>query len=121
MRRVPELDGLRGFAGILVVAHHLWPEVLFFGWAAVDLFFVLSGYLITRIILENGGPGFLWTFYARRSLRIWPIYYISILVLLTCTQPEPGAVPFYLLYIQNIPHYWGGHMPVWHEFVHSWT
>lgn len=109
MRRIPELDGLRGLAALLVVGQHFWPDTFCFGWAAVDLFFVLSGYLITNVILDNGGgPGFLLKFYARRNLRIWPIYYLTILTMVTCTHPELGAVPYHLFYLQNIPSNWGG-------------
>jgi peptidoglycan/LPS O-acetylase OafA/YrhL len=122
VKRVPELDGLRGLAAALVVVHHLWPQTFAFGWAAVDLFFVLSGYLITGICLENGDKkGFFPAFYARRSLRIWPIYYLAIFAALLCTRPEPGAVPYYLVYLQNLPGYWAGRMPVWHEMAHTWT
>jgi peptidoglycan/LPS O-acetylase OafA/YrhL len=74
MERVPELDGLRVFAATVIVAYHLCGYALPWGWAAVDLFFVLSGYQITGNILEGGGdPGFFRAFYARRALRILPI------------------------------------------------
>src|SRR5262249_4984586 len=71
--RVAELDSLRGFAALAVIVFHANPQWIPFGWAAVDLFFVLSGYLITSIILANGGAsGFLRNFYIRRGLRTWP-------------------------------------------------
>ena len=74
MRRIAEFDGLRGLAAVVVVAYHLSGQKFLYGWAAVDLFFVLSGYLITGIILrEREQPDFLRMFYARRCLRIWPI------------------------------------------------
>jgi peptidoglycan/LPS O-acetylase OafA/YrhL len=106
MRRIPELDGLRGLAALTVVVFHLYPTVMPFGWAAVDLFFVLSGFLITGIILEQKDqPRFLRTFYVRRSLRIWPIYYVTLAVLLIAGNiPWRCWLPF-ALYLQNTGFY----------------
>jgi len=65
--RVLELDSLRALAAIGVLIFHL-PLGFWFGASGVDLFFVLSGYLITSIILQNcHKKGFLLNFYARRS------------------------------------------------------
>ena len=73
MRRVPELDSLRAFAAVVVLFFHLDPLRYFPGWTGVDLFFVLSGFLITSIILRDAGSeNFYVTFYARRTLRICP-------------------------------------------------
>ncbi|HEX5269285.1 MAG TPA: acyltransferase, partial [Gemmataceae bacterium] len=85
----PGLDGLRGVAILLVMAFHflivlpptssasVWLTALLrAGWCGVDLFFVLSGFLITGVLLDaKGSPGFFRTFYARRTLRIFPLYY----------------------------------------------
>src|SRR5262245_4877090 len=77
--RVAELDSVRGLAALAVLVYHANSAWLPFGWAAVDLFFVLSGYLITSIIVRNGdSAGFLRNFYVRRGLRTWPIYYLLI-------------------------------------------
>src|ERR1022692_2310156 len=90
MARVGELDSLRGLAALAVIIFHAKEAWLPFGWAAVDLFFVLSGYLITSIILRQGGtPGFLRNFYIRRGLRTWPIYYLLIAVVIVLS-PEIG-------------------------------
>jgi len=90
---IPELDGLRGIAVLLVLVYHLdidWHlgilhHMAEWGWVGVDIFFVLSGFLITRILLNAGERTHpLRTFYIKRALRIWPLYY----VLLACTCGE---------------------------------
>ena len=80
MRRIKELDSIRGLAALAIVFFHLWRHALSILGTAVDLFFVLSGYLITTIILTNAlNDHFLFSFYMRRGLRIWPIYYLTLL------------------------------------------
>jgi len=78
---IPALDGLRGLAILLVLAGHLphfHGEIARFG---VDLFFILSGFLITRILLYNREQGIpLRYFLARRAVRIFPIYYLTLLL-----------------------------------------
>jgi peptidoglycan/LPS O-acetylase OafA/YrhL len=90
----PQLDGLRGLAVLLVLAHNLsiietsdtllqklWTFFVGAGWIGVQLFFVLSGYLITGILLdERGRPRQLRDFYVRRALRIFPLYYAFLAV-----------------------------------------
>ena len=81
----PALDGLRGMAILLVVLLHNFGfmNYFFFGWLGVDLFFVLSGFLITEILLNNlNKPFFLRNFYMRRVLRIFPLYYIVLILFL---------------------------------------
>ena len=81
----PALDGLRGLAILLVVAYHNFGfiNLTFFGWLGVDLFFVLSGFLISDILLNSiGKKNFLKNFYTRRILRIFPLYYLSLLLFL---------------------------------------
>jgi peptidoglycan/LPS O-acetylase OafA/YrhL len=106
---VPALDGVRGIAVSAVLALHFgvaadftnrfpsplsnWLErVLYAGWAGVDLFFVLSGFLITSILLASkDGAGYFRRFYARRVLRIFPLYYtalVLVLVLLPRVAPD---------------------------------
>ena len=83
--RVAELDGLRGLAALSVVVAHYFGEgphglrAFTFGWIGVDVFFVLSGFLIGSIILKGRDePHFLASFYLRRALRILPIYMLTI-------------------------------------------
>lgn len=93
--RIPELDGLRGLAILLVLLCHfvgnsdhtalpLWLDrmcwVLRSGWMGVDLFFVLSGFLIGSILLASrDSSGYFQTFYVRRVHRILPIYFLLML------------------------------------------
>jgi len=91
---VPILDGLRGVAILLVLMTHfcvftyrpfmdlVFMKVAALGWIGVDLFFVLSGYLITGLLLDaKGQPWYFRTFYARRVLRIFPLYYGFLVIL----------------------------------------
>jgi peptidoglycan/LPS O-acetylase OafA/YrhL len=87
--RIPELDGLRGVAVLSVVLAHYLGDVqhrlpfLDLGWVGVCLFFVLSGFLIGSILLEyRDVDNYLVTFYARRAFRIFPIYYLVIVLTL---------------------------------------
>lgn len=86
MRRVRELDGLRAVAILLVLGCHyegfarLAHGVLEFGWVGVDIFFVLSGYLITTILIGSKNlPKPYRTFYSRRAFRILPPYFAVLL------------------------------------------
>lgn len=81
-RRIPELDGLRGIAAVGVVLFHWMPTYTFWMWSFVDLFFVLSGFLITGILLRDfqAGKLSLKAFWINRILRIWPVYYATLLV-----------------------------------------
>lgn len=129
--RVPELDGLRGIAILMVLFFHFttymaqlrnWHTtgLLFFlvdvsqvGWAGVDLFFVLSGYLITGILLDSVGHRHYYrNFIVRRSLRIFPLYYASLVFYCVLTY-LPGEIRWkdfldaagggwYLIYLGNI-------------------
>ena len=128
MQRIKELDSIRGLAALIIVIYHLWfPAVGALG-LAVDLFFVLSGYLITVIILDNAlTEGFLFSFYARRSLRIWPVYYLTLgaVVLINGFLPTPGNLadlPLYLTYTQEVAHSWMGREPTFPlAFRHTWS
>jgi peptidoglycan/LPS O-acetylase OafA/YrhL len=76
IQHIPELDGIRGTAILLVLFYHLHVPLFDIGWCGVDLFFVLSGFLITSILLNTkGSPSYFSSFYARRMLRIFPLYF----------------------------------------------
>ena len=138
MRRVSEFDALRGLAALGVLLFHLqdrfgtWTH---FGFTGVHLFLILSGYLITGIILRHiDSPGFFRAFYARRILRIWPIYYLTIGFLVIFQRyhyfnpPSLSGLPYYLSFTQFLWSYpvLGGILPhprgtTIHAFEHSWT
>ena len=80
----PEIDGLRAIAVVSVLLFHTFPQILPGGFVGVDIFFVISGYLITQIIFQElqNNHFKLWNFYQRRIRRIFPALLI---VFLTCT------------------------------------
>lgn len=111
----PALDGLRAIAILWVIPHnagfleaphyeHIWrhPEGWFLwiadhlaqmGWIGVQLFFVLSGFLITRILLRSRhSDNYFSSFYARRALRILPLYYLTLTIIFVIL-PWLGALP----------------------------
>jgi peptidoglycan/LPS O-acetylase OafA/YrhL len=104
--RIKELDGLRGIAVLAVIdCHYLaWYPALGapYGWLGVDLFFVLSGFLITSILLElREKEHYFKIFYARRALRIFPPYYLAIVVYLSVSiaLAMPGTLRIWTQYI----------------------
>jgi peptidoglycan/LPS O-acetylase OafA/YrhL len=130
--RIPELDGLRGVALLLVLIAHTFPCAILdghavlkplkilisMGWCGVDLFFVLSGFLITGI-LYNSTPScnYFRVFYARRILRIFPLYYLILFFFLFLVPlvswselqrvnwflSGHGSTVWYWLFLANIP------------------
>ncbi len=96
--------------------------------SAIDLFFVLSGYLITTIVLREWGThGFLRVFYVRRALRIWPIYYLAIAACYVMNPwlPHPDPLDgsgYFWTYTQFTPGYWSDTMPTFSRLArHTWT
>ena len=77
------LDGIRCLAMILVIGIHF--RLFWFGWVGLQLFFVLSGFLITRILIDHADEtprDYFLKFYARRALRIFPAFYAFIIAFL---------------------------------------
>ncbi|MFI4893558.1 MAG: acyltransferase family protein [Phycisphaerales bacterium JB058] len=108
-RHIPVLDGVRGLAILLVMIYHftviegivpvdlIYTDITHSMRSGVDLFFVLSGYLITGILLDTkGSSGFLRNFFGRRVLRIMPLYYAVVFVSLIVLPniPHPKANNF---------------------------
>lgn len=108
----PNLNGLRFFAALSVMLYHYFGIDIINGHFGVILFFVLSGFLITYLLLEEKEGGHLISikkFYARRILRIWPLYFF-ILVLSSAiiyfktgfTENYYESLPYYLLFVPNL-------------------
>ena len=122
---IAALDGVRGLAALMVMIFHGWlagvfdsvplinrlARIAIFGQTGVDLFFVLSGFLITRILIASkGGKFYFKSFYVRRALRIFPLYYFFLLLFCVLTPLIEGhpITPFrhwwwFLVYLQNVP------------------
>jgi peptidoglycan/LPS O-acetylase OafA/YrhL len=94
---IPALDGVRALAVLAVLTSHAWGSIIPGGWAGVDVFFVLSGYLITSILLDEHrrtGAVSVARFYARRALRLLPALGATIalaLVVAATLRPDLAA------------------------------
>jgi peptidoglycan/LPS O-acetylase OafA/YrhL len=85
-KHIPQLDGLRGIAILMVMCYHFFPNNIIcnFGWSGVDLFFVLSGFLITgRLMPYLDDKKILLKFYRNRFLRIVPLYFGFLILFFT--------------------------------------
>lgn len=100
MQRSNVFDAIRGVAILLVVAFH-WMEFPV-GWAGVDLFFTLSGFLIGGVLIDNrASPTYFRTFYGRRVFRILPLYAVFLLVA-SLSVGIGLPVWHYLVFAQNL-------------------
>jgi peptidoglycan/LPS O-acetylase OafA/YrhL len=148
-KHIPALDGLRGLAILLVLLFHFTPEtaghtlvgasmrwVSRLGWCGVDLFFVLSGFLITGILFDaKGSAHYFRNFYMRRVLRIFPLYYgvlFVVFVIIPIWRPMNSAQDHRLvanqhwlwLYAANIPQAVSDGWPLessWVRLNHFWS
>lgn len=111
-RFVPEIQGLRAIAVLAVLFYHLWPAAVPGGFVGVDVFFVISGYLITALLLREfqaTGTIALRRFYARRVLRLLPAASVVLLAVAACVSMLPPVrwhttgidVAASTLYVQN--------------------
>lgn len=131
IRHIPELDGIRGIAILLVLFYHSHvPIFIDLGWSGVDLFFVLSGFLITSILLNTkGSSSYFSSFYFRRMVRIFPLYFSFLFAYFCIMLPlahhfgqgeefTSAGQSWYWLYLQN----WrsgAGHDVLW--LSHFWS
>ena len=118
-RHIPELDGVRGIAIALVLifhcssiaapsttSEHLYVAMANIGWIGVDLFFVLSGFLITAILLDScDSRNYFSSFYMRRVLRIFPLYYASVALWTLAIWFSP-SIPHELSHTVSTLSYW---------------
>jgi peptidoglycan/LPS O-acetylase OafA/YrhL len=143
-QHIQALDGLRGIAIVTVLMYHSFPDLgpelgalghtiakaIELGPFGVDLFFVLSGFLITGILIDaRDEPHYFRNFYARRALRLFPIYYLHLAVLAlviprvyelihTSIPTYKGDWWWYLLYFGNWKSNWGQSDP---GLAHIWS
>ena len=120
MSHRPQLDGLRFFAFLAVFLYHANQESVPWGWAGVQFFFALSGFLITRILIQSESgvlSADLRRFYYRRTLRIFPLYY-AMIVLVASTQQLNGTI-WYVTYLYNIRAYFDRSLN--NMLGHFWT
>ncbi|UWU29335.1 acyltransferase [Rhizobium sp. WSM1274] len=126
--REPQLDGLRAIALLSVFYSHFWEESSDLGHLGVRFFFVLSGFLITSILLNarahDNHTAATIAFFARRAARIWPPYFL----LLGCCWLAAGALklplmneslPWHALFLSNI--WYAAHGPEPWALQHLWT
>ncbi|HEY4337970.1 MAG TPA: acyltransferase [Puia sp.] len=117
-RHIPALDGLRGAAILLVLLWHYFAftQPYFPGWAGVDLFFVLSGYLITgRLLATKQQPHYFSRFYRNRILRIFPLYYTVVIAFLLVAHWGISAPN------QPLFSYYTEHWKSFLVFTQNWT
>ncbi len=126
--RIPELDGIRGLAIALVLVWHYLVcqaqtrpgstaaygmKLLSLTWAGVDLFFVLSGFLIGGILLDNRSqPNYFKAFYVRRICRIFPLYYLMFCLFALATMSGLGA------WGEGFKWLFGDALPIWSYAVY---
>jgi peptidoglycan/LPS O-acetylase OafA/YrhL len=119
LERLPALDGVRAIAVLGVIASH--AGIFGLGWLGVDIFFGLSGYLITGILLDAKAAqppagAFFIPFYMRRVLRILPLAW-SVAVLMALVRGQWSGLIWYMGYFAN----WLPHSPVPTDLGHYWS
>ncbi len=117
--KMPELDSIRGLAILMVVFYHgfFWSNNLDglsglarrfvwltgFGWLGVHLFFILSGFLISGILIDSKGTeNYFKKFYARRALRILPAFYATLAVLALLPKQNASYLFLSFFYLSNL-------------------
>jgi peptidoglycan/LPS O-acetylase OafA/YrhL len=131
-RHMPQLDSLRTFAVLGVMIHHFWEDAtlgLPLGFIGVQLFFVLSGFLITTILWPareavQAGRQPAWAafrrFYIRRFLRIFPLFYVTLGILFALGVPEVrDSLAWHVAYVSNVYFARLGWFPL--HIAHLWS
>jgi peptidoglycan/LPS O-acetylase OafA/YrhL len=152
LKYIAALDGIRGLAvslvllihlqqtGVVPAEFHLVNLVMHGGWCGVDLFFVLSGFLITLGLLDSkGASNYFSAFYMRRVLRIFPLYYTVLALVIICSAlfahyplfPSwKGWIPQHVLFVENwwmpwkdltnnvLAHFWS--LGIEEQFYFAW-
>lgn len=131
---VPALDGIRGVAILLVVVHHtlhawrpgggpvdaLLRSLVGHAWVGVDLFFVLSGFLITGILFDSKGKRrYFGSFYPRRMLRTFPLYYATLLVCFVVLPALPLAGTGWLRELSAHQGWFWAHLSNFYNLSHN--
>jgi peptidoglycan/LPS O-acetylase OafA/YrhL len=128
----PGFDGLRGIGFLMVITAHITAVAWFSylqGWTAVWVFFVISGYLVTMLLIreerENGRIGY-GAFLIRRFFRIVPSYYVAVVIYGIACYALPSLADEYEPFMVRLPWYLAllpeyAHTSVFTIFVHSWT
>ncbi len=114
-KHILALDGLRGIAILLVILFHTFHFM--FGWCGVDLFFVLSGFLITGTLIDNkNSTHYFSNFWIKRVLRIFPLYYLVLaIIIVPKIYFQVNTVSYtswtYWFYLQNWQYIFNGVFP----------
>jgi peptidoglycan/LPS O-acetylase OafA/YrhL len=128
VKHICEFDSLRAIAAMAVMAAHFMGSATYLlariGWPGVVLFFCLSGYLITGILLEcselkQSPVKTLGRFYIRRALRIFPLYYLAVILFAIFVPAIRDNLWWFLLYAANIGKSFGSES--WMPLNHFWT
>jgi len=138
---IPSLDGLRGFFCLLIIVNHwrLTLPIVPVGWEVLQAFFVMSGFLITRILVHERDKhtsfrAYLKSFYLKRTLRIFPLYFIFLIfwglvrlvmtnseLIQNMTQDLAQNWGFYFTYTSNLKSFFRPDSPDSPFFVHLWS
>ncbi|HEX7903226.1 MAG TPA: acyltransferase [Chitinophagaceae bacterium] len=126
------LDSFRGIGILWIICCHYFPGSNFFrfGWISLEVFFVLSGFLITKVLLNSlNSPNFFRNFYIRRALKIFPLYYLfislSFIVIFLFTKEKSSLYlkenfEYYYVYLHNFLFVFNGLEPE-NYLNHLWS